>query len=181
MQALTAIAGESCTKTGFLMIFGEISSSQTIDYEQVIRDTVKDIGYDSEDKGFDYKTCEVRVAIEEQSPDIAQGLNLNDHLDNVGGRFHEFCDTGNMPRHFADALLCYEAGDQGLMIGYATDETKYLDNPVDKASLLPVSHLFAHKLTAALTSRREDGSLPWLRYAPDFYTPVRPPHAYQSS
>lgn len=67
------------------MIFGEISSSKTINYEQVIRDTVKDIGYDSEDKGFDYKTCEVRVEIEEQSPDIAQGLNLDGHLENVGG------------------------------------------------------------------------------------------------
>ena len=80
--------GESCTKTGFLMIFGEISSKKTIDYEQVIRDTVKDIGYDDDAKGFDYKTCQVRVEIEEQSPDIAQGLHLDDHLENVGGKSH---------------------------------------------------------------------------------------------
>jgi S-adenosylmethionine synthetase len=56
------------------------------------------------------------------------------------------------------------AGDQGLMIGYATDETKYLEDPTDKAALLPVSLLYAHKLTAALTSHRENGTLPWLRY-----------------
>ena len=122
---------------GLIFVFGEITTKSRLDYQKIIRNTIKDIGYDHSDKGFDYKTCAVQVGIEEQSPDIAQGLKLDQALEKLG------------------------AGDQGIMFGYATDETP---------ELFPLTLQLAHKLNKEMSDARRNGSLPWLR--PDTKTQV---------
>lgn len=128
---------ETFCKTGMILVGGEISSRAHINYQNVIRETIKEIGFDDDEKGFDYRICSVLLTIDEQSPDIAQCLHLNQKLEDIA------------------------AGDQGLMFGYATDETE---------ECMPLTIILAHKLNKEIADKRRDGTLSWAR--PDSKTQV---------
>ena len=140
------VACECATKTGFLMIFGEASGNFDVDYESIARKTICEIGYDSDDVCFDGNTCDIIVHMEEQSADIAMGVN-------------ESYESKEGSQKGEDALI--GAGDQGMMFGYACTETK---------ELMPMSAQLAHSMAKRLAAVRKDGTLPYL--GPDGKTQV---------
>jgi S-adenosylmethionine synthetase len=132
------VACETSVKTGFVLLSGEITAKGHVNYPSVVRETLNDIGYTSSEMGFDGSTCAVFVAVEQQSDDIALGVD-------EGRGEHD--EQG--------------AGDQGMMFGYACDETE---------ALMPMSIYYAHRMSEKLSAMRREGTLPWLR--PDGKTQV---------
>jgi S-adenosylmethionine synthetase len=134
------VACETVTKTGFVMLLGEITTNAHVNFDELVRKVLLEIGYDSSEKGFDGKTCGVLVALGKQSQDIAQGVNHS-----LEARSHDITE---------DEVDSIGAGDQGMMFGFACDETE---------SLMPMPIDLAHQLTRRLAAVRKAGELPWLR------------------
>ena len=137
---MSRVACETVTCTGYVLITGEITTKANVDFSAIARDTVVEIGYDSSEKGFDGNTCAVMVAVDKQSPDIAMGVDKA-----LEAKESKMTDAQ------IDAI---GAGDQGMMFGYATNETE---------EYMPYSISLAHKLTRQLTKVRKDGTLTYLR------------------
>jgi S-adenosylmethionine synthetase len=135
------VACETATKTGFVALLGEITTQAHINYDELARKVITDIGYDSSEKGFDGNSCGVLVAIAKQSGDIAMGVN----------QAYETRDGHHLTDAEVDSI---GAGDQGMMFGFACNET---------STLMPLPIYLAHKLTRRQSELRRNGTIPWLR------------------
>jgi S-adenosylmethionine synthetase len=132
---MSRIACETAIKTGFVLLLGEITTNAHVDYDPLVRGVVTDIGFDDPEKGFDGNTCEVQVAVAQQSPDIAMGVDA-------------------VAEDEESLIKSTGAGDQGMMFGFACNETE---------ALMPMPIDLAHRLSRRLAAVRKDGTLPWLR------------------